>query len=277
MSALEGQVAFITGGASGLGLAIVDRFIHEGAKVVILDKNQSALDSLKSTYGNFVEAVCGDVRSYQDNKRAVSVAEDKFGHLDVFIGNAGIWDYGLALADIPEDLIDSAFDEVFGINTKGYLLGAKAALPSLVRAGGSVILTLSNAAFYTGGGGPLYTATKHANLGLVKQLAYEFAPYVRVNGVAPGAIPSDLRGAKSLGQDEMSLKQVPLAEYVKGALPLARMPSSEEYAGSYVYLASSENSGFATGAVINIDGGIGVRGLSSIAGGHALLNRYQNK
>jgi NAD(P)-dependent dehydrogenase (short-subunit alcohol dehydrogenase family) len=120
----------------------------------------------------------------------------------------------------------------------------------------------------------LYTASKHADVGLVKQLAYELAPHVRVNAVAPGAISSDLRGPAALGQADRPISEIPLHLYVKSGLPLGRLPEPSEYAGSYVYLASRQNAAPATGAIINVDGGVGVRGLASVAGGADLLDRF---
>lgn len=271
MRSLEDYVSLVTGGAAGLGLAIVERYIQEGARVVVLDKNQQGLEILKARFGADIEVFRGDVRSFADNEKAVELAVSSFGKLDVFVGNAGIWDYSASLASLDPEVIDEAFDEIFGINTKGYIFGVKAALAELVKSRGSVILTLSNASFYPGGGGPLYTASKHASRGLVAQLSHEFAPYVRVNGVAPGAIHSDLRGAKSLGQEHQSINDIPLEEYVKDALPLGRLPKTEEYASSYVYFADRASSGFATGSIINIDGGLNARGLSTVAGGQELL------
>jgi 2,3-dihydroxy-2,3-dihydrophenylpropionate dehydrogenase/cis-2,3-dihydrobiphenyl-2,3-diol dehydrogenase len=277
MGWLDGQSVLITGGASGLGLALVERFVSEGALVTVLDRNGTALETLSSLLGDQAQGVVGDVRSLADNRAAVSAAVELYGKLDCFIGNAGIWDYSVPLVDLPDDKVDQAFDEVFAVNTKGYLLGAMAAAPALVRAQGSIVFTLSNAAFYPGGGGPLYTASKHAGVGLVKQLAFELAPHVRVNAVAPGAISSDLRGPAALGQANRSISEVPLHLYMKDGLPLGRLPEASEYAGSYVYLASRQNAGPATGAIINVDGGVGVRGLASVAGGADLLERFGSK
>jgi len=188
MGWLEKQVAYVTGGASGLGRAIVDRFVEEGARVAVLDRHGSKLQELLELHQGLVLPVEGDVRELRSHERAAAAAFERFGALDVFVGNAGIWDFGTSLVDLPADRIDAAFDEVFQTNVKGYLLGVKACAPLLVRSGGSVVLTLSNAAFYPGGGGPLYTASKHAGLGLVRQLAFELAPRVRVNAVAPGGM-----------------------------------------------------------------------------------------
>jgi cis-2,3-dihydrobiphenyl-2,3-diol dehydrogenase len=273
MGWLDQKVALVTGGGNGLGRAIVERFLEEGAKVAILDKSEALLNSLQEEFGKRIHTTLGDVRLLDDNYRAVSETVSKFGGLDIFVGNAGIWDWRVPLVDIPDDKIDAAFDEIMGVNVKGYLFGVKAALPELVRSKGTVILTVSNAGYYVDGGGPLYTASKHAVVGLVRQLAHELAPHVRVNGVAPGALATDLRGAASLGQQDQSLSSVPFSEICRDLYPLRRLPTAREYTGSYVLLASAENSGSTTGIVINCDGGIGVRGFMNAAGGDELPQR----
>ena len=191
----------------------------------------------------------------------------RFGALDCLVGNAGIWDFNASIVDLPEDRIGAAFDELFGVNVKGYLLGAKAAYRELARTRGNIIFTVSNAGFYPCGGGPLYTASKHAVVGLIRQLAYELAPKIRVNGVAPGAIPTDLRGPRSLEMAERSIASVPLKDIVERGLPLGKLPEPRDYTGSYVLLASNENSSTATGGVIICEGGIGIRGFTEAAGG----------
>lgn len=261
MGWLNGNVALITGAASGLGLAIARRFVDEGASVVLLDKSSERLAEVVSSNPGRMIGVEGDVRSYADNQRAVGEAVARFGRLDTFIGNAGIWDYSVSLLDLPEDRIDDAFTEIFDVNVKGYLLGAKSAARALAEYDGSIIFTLSNAAFHPAGGGPIYTAAKHAAVGLIRQLAYELAPKVRVNGVAPAAVPSDLRGPIALGLESQSLARLPLREMVEGHLPLPFLPAASDYAGYYVLLASRENARTMTGEVIECDCGFGVRGF----------------
>ncbi|MGH7863587.1 MAG: 3-(cis-5,6-dihydroxycyclohexa-1,3-dien-1-yl)propanoate dehydrogenase [Candidatus Binataceae bacterium] len=270
MGWLDGQVALVTGGASGLGRAIVERFIEEGARVAVLDRARERSEQLQRELGDRVTAEVGDVTSLADNHRAVESAVNRFGKLDCFIGNAGIWDFSTSLVELADAAINSAFDELFGVNVKGYLLGAKAAYRELAKTRGSIIYTVSNAGFYPCGGGPLYTASKHAVVGLIKQLAYELAPKIRVNGVAPGAIPSDLRGPAALGMAERSIAELPLAKFVEQGSPLATMPQPRDYTGHYVLLASYQNSPTATGAIINCDGGVGIRGFTQPAGGYDL-------
>ncbi len=103
--------------------------------------------------------------------------------------------------------MSAAFDELFAVNVKGYLLAVEASWRELVKTRGSVVMTLSNSAFYPNGGGPLYTASKHACRGLVLELAYELAPKVRVNGVAAGGMRTDLRGPESMGMAERSIER----------------------------------------------------------------------
>src|SRR5215467_4829163 len=270
MGWLENKVTLVTGGASGLGRAIVERFIDEGANVAVLDRARERSIELARRFGERVEAVVGDVALLADNQRAVAETIRRFGRLDCFVGNAGIWDFSMPLVDLPEDKIGGAFDELFGVNVKGYLLGAKATYRELAKTHGSMIFTVSNAGFYPCGGGPLYTASKHAVVGLIRQLAYELAPKIRVNGVAPGAIPTDLRGPASLAMAERSIAELPLKEMVERGLPLGKLPEPRDYTGSYVLLASPSNSSTATGSVIICEGGMGVRGFVHAAGGRDL-------
>ncbi|GAB3317850.1 MAG: cis-2,3-dihydrobiphenyl-2,3-diol dehydrogenase [Pseudomonadota bacterium] len=270
---LQDEVVFITGGASGLGRALVDRFVKEGAKVAVFDKSPDRVRQLEQEHGKAVVSIAGDVRSLEDLKRAATQCVDTFGKIDVLIPNAGIWDYNMSLVDLPEDNIDKAFDELFQINVKGYILAVKACLPALVASRGSIICTISNAGFYPNGGGPLYTATKHAVVGLVRELAFELAPYIRVNGVGVGGMNTSLSGPGSLGMNEKSISEIPLGEMLKSILPIGRMPDVDEYTGAYVFFATRGDSAPATGALLNYDGGMGVRGLFSVAGGNDLLDK----
>lgn len=271
---LDGEVVLVTGGASGLGRAIVDRFVAEGARVAVLDRSPERLAQMERDLGSAVIGISGDVRSLNSNKEAASVCVRQFGKIDCLIPNAGIWDYGRSLIDLPDDKIDAAFDEMFHVNVKGYLLAAKACLPALVDSRGAIIFTASNAGFYPDGGGPLYTATKHAVVGLVRQLAFELAPFVRVNSVAPGGIGgSDLRGPAALNLDATSITSIPLGELLADVLPTGKMASAEEYAGAYVFFATRGDSAPATGAVLNFDGGLGVRGIFKGMGGADLAEK----
>lgn len=268
---IDGQVALVTGGGSGLGRAVVGRFVREGARVGVLEKSQAKAEALRAELGDAVCVTVGDVSVWEDNRRAVEDTVAAHGRLDTLVANAGIWDYATSLVAMPPEVMPAAFDELFGVNVKGYLLSAKAAVPELLKTCGSIIFTISNAGFHPDGGGPLYVASKHAVVGLLRQLAYELAPKIRVNGVAPGGIASDLRGPSALGLQDTAISTIPgLDDLVRAITPLQLMPRAEDYTGHYVLLASKENSRTATGAVINCDGGLGVRGFQKPAGGEDL-------
>ncbi|MBL4868924.1 MAG: 3-(cis-5,6-dihydroxycyclohexa-1,3-dien-1-yl)propanoate dehydrogenase [Pseudomonadales bacterium] len=275
MARLDNEIILITGGASGLGFAIVERFLVEGASIAVMDKSEQAIDKLTQKihdqgYGDKLVTIQGDVRVYQDNETAVARCVDKFGKLDCIIGNAGIWDFSTSLVRLPTEKLDQSFDDLFHTNVKGYLYLAKAALEPLTRSGGSMIFTVSNAGFYPDGGGPLYTATKHAVVGLIRQFAFELAPHIRVNGVAPGAIDTNLRGSEALGQAERVIPGKALSAAVPDLVPVGVMPSPKDYTGAYVFFASREDNIPATGVILNHDGGFGVRGFSRIRGGDKL-------
>ncbi|KXJ54798.1 MAG: cis-2,3-dihydrobiphenyl-2,3-diol dehydrogenase [Thalassospira sp. Nap_22] len=271
MGWLKESVALITGGGSGLGLSLVKRYLAEGAKVAVLEADEQRAEQLRETLQDQVCVIVGDVTRYDDNERAVKQTVDTFGRLDVFVANAGIFDFFEPLAAYEGAKLAEAFDELMSVNAKGGVLGARAALPELIKTQGNIIFTISNAGFYPGGGGPLYTASKHALVGIVRQLAYELAPKVRVNGVAPGGMKTGLRGLSATGTDGQSLNQIDtLDELLTDITPLQVSPQPEDYCGPYVLLASKENSSVTTGVIINTDGGLGVRGIANVRGGENL-------
>lgn len=257
---LEDQVALITGGASGIGRGIVARFLDEGARVGVLERLPERVQQLQKDFGQGVCAVRGDVTSLADNQRAVTATVQAFGQLDIFVGNAGVFDRFLRLDEIPEDTLSAAFDEQFGVNVKGCLLGARAALPELRRTAGCMVFTASVAGFNSGGGGVLYTASKHAVVGMIRQLAAELAPQVRVNGVAPGGVRTDLRGLAALGQGEQSHFADPaVEERMRSNNPLQHALQPGDLASAYVLLASRANAQGITGTVLTVDAGSSLR------------------
>lgn len=261
MQWLENEVAVVTGAGSGIGKAVVARFVEEGAKVVAFDRSGERLAALKDEVGDNVAVVSGDVRSLDDNRRAVAAAVSEFGKLTVFVGNAGIHDARRPLAELSDEELEKGYDEVLGVNVKGYFFGAKAAIPELMKTRGNMVFTLSTSSYYVSGG-TLYVASKHAALGLVRQLANELAPTVRVNGVAPSGTATGLRAAPSLapgaGGDDVFGAPRPPAGLGNNLLEVAVVP--EDHAAAYLLLASSQ-SRIMTGEVIHTDAG---RGVSSV-------------
>jgi 2,3-dihydroxy-2,3-dihydrophenylpropionate dehydrogenase len=270
---LDGDVAFITGGGSGIGRAVAERFLAEGASVAIFGRDKDKLQDVADATGaaDRVLAIAGDVRDSEALHAAVAQTVSHFGKLDILVPNAGIWDYNRSVTRLSGAELGSAFDELFSINVKGYLLTVEAAWRELVKTRGAVVMTLSNASFHTAGGGPVYTASKFACRGLVNQLAYELAPKVRVNGVAVGGMNTDLRGPESLGLKERSISASFARSEITGNNPLIPLHDAsvdpKDFTGSYVLLASRRNSGNITGQIIQADGGIGVRGFGANAAG----------
>jgi NAD(P)-dependent dehydrogenase (short-subunit alcohol dehydrogenase family) len=256
---LDGKVALLSGAGSGIGRAVVDAFLAEGARVGVLEHSADKCQEIAAAHPA-VEVVEGDATSPEDNRRAVEAVAGGFGRLDVLATFVGVFDHYTPLAEIPEERFGAAFEETFALNVKTSLLGVRAALPRLREAGGSVVLTCSSSSYYPGRGGVLYVASKFALRGVVVQLAHELAPGVRVNGVAPGGtLRTDLRGLRSLDASEERLEDRPgREEALKQRTPLHVALDGADHAGAYVYLASDRSPGL-TGEIIRSDGGLAVR------------------
>ncbi|MFF0291809.1 SDR family NAD(P)-dependent oxidoreductase [Streptomyces sp. NPDC005262] len=276
MGLLDGQVVVFTGAGSGIGRAVVKRYVAEGARVVAVDVSERVKE-LPGELGDLggphelggrrdlagaVIPVVADVSTWEGNAQAVTAALDSWGKLDVFVGNAGITDGAQPLEDIPGEVLPAGFHELFSVNVLAPLLGVRAALDALIASRGSVILTGSFAGSNAAGGGVLYTASKHAVEGLVRQLAYELAPDVRVNGVAPGVAPTRLRGTTALGQSMSDS----VLDGTREALPLQEVPPVESYGGIYTLLASRTEAAIMTGTMITADSGLAVRGIARPGG-----------
>jgi NAD(P)-dependent dehydrogenase (short-subunit alcohol dehydrogenase family) len=256
---LDGKRALVVGAGSGIGRAVLDAFGAEGAQVAALELDPAKAGRLAASRPGCV-VVRGDATVLADARAAVRAVTQSFGGLDVLVNCVGIFDFYRALADIDDDQLDAAFDEMFAVNVKSQLVTVRAALPELRRAGGSVVLTVSTSGFYPGRGGVLYVASKFAVRGCVIALAHELAPEVRVNGVAPGGtLGTELTGPRSLGLDGQVLGATEGREQdLRGRTPLRVALAGEDHAGSYVFLASDRARGI-TGTVVQSDGGIGLR------------------
>jgi len=279
MGALEGQVALVTGGSSGIGRAVVDRYIEEGARVGVVDIVKERLDELAAQYGNKVVCIEGDVTQLEPNSRAVQQTVKAFGKLDVFVANAGVGDAFREIVDIPEADLARVYADIFDVNVKAVIIGARVALAELLKTNGSIIVTLSNSSFYPDGGGVMYIASKHAALGVVRQLAHEFAPHVRVNAVSPGATKTDKLMPASLGLDEQG-QRIRTQTHpsnkdaaVEAVTPLKMHAYPAHHAGAYVLLASRRDNVAMTGTVIKSEAGLGIRGLRRVRGGDDLKTR----
>lgn len=261
MAQLEGKSVYLTGGASGIGKAVTEAFIQEGAVLTILDKSAEGLEQLRKQYGRSVRCIEGDVTNYQDHEKAVRNAVDTYGKLDVFIANAGVFDGFAKFEKVTPNAMSDAYDLLFNINVKGYFNGAKATVDELKKTKGNMIFTVSGAGFYPDGGGVWYTASKHAQIGLMRQLAFELAPDIRVNAVAPGGTLTALHVIPPLQPFVKLVDNETKEKSIKTRNPLRIAMSAEDHVGAYLLLAS-EQARAITGEVISSDGGLAVRGLS---------------
>lgn len=260
MGWLDGQVALVTGGTGGIGSAVVRRYVAEGAKVGVMARDAAALQQLKDELGDAIVTIQGDVTRYEDNHKAVDTTVETFGRLDTFVANAAVFDYFTRLDRIEPEKVEESFQRLFAVNVQGYLLGARCAIEPLRKSKGSMIFTLSNSAFYAGGGGILYVTAKHALVGMIRQLAYELAPDIRVNGVSPGATSTPMKSLDGLNHRSVPLNEIPGFEQAAAdAVPLKRVANPEDHTGHYVLLASKQNSGLTTAHIIHSDGGWEIR------------------
>lgn len=279
MGWLDGEVALITGGGSGIGRAVVERYLEEGARVCVTDVVDDRIEELKRRFGDRVTGLVADATTLEGNRAARAHAIETFGKLDVFCANAGLGDAFKELADLAEDDVARVYKEIFDLNVMGVIIGARVMLPELLKTNGSMIVTLSNSSFYPDGGGVMYIASKHAALGIVRQLAHEFAPHVRVNGVSPGATKTDIRMPASFGLDEHGQRirththPSNKDEAVEAVTPLRLHAEPADHAGAFVLLASRRDSKAMTGTVIESEAGLGVRGLRRVRGGDDLKQR----
>ncbi|GAB6931039.1 SDR family oxidoreductase [Paenibacillus sp. JCM 10914] len=249
MSRLAGKAAVITGGAGGIGKITAERFLKEGAKVVIVDLMQDALDQAKSeleAHGD-ITAIQADVTNESEVESYVKQASDHLGKIDIFFNNAGI--EGKVAPLVDQNVKD--FDQVLSVNVRGVFLGMKYVLPHLIKQGsGSVINTSSVAGLDGSPGVSPYIASKHAVVGLTKTAAIEVAgSNVRVNSIHPS--PVNTRMMRSL-ESGMKVDEHTLAK----TIPLGRYGETVDIANLVLFLASDEST-FITGAQYRIDGGMG--------------------
>jgi NAD(P)-dependent dehydrogenase (short-subunit alcohol dehydrogenase family) len=247
---LEGKVALVTGGGSGIGRAICERFAREGARVAVSDWRREAAEETVAhivAEGGTAVSTSGDVASPDDAARMVSETVAAFGRLDVLVANAGRALVATATETTPEQ-----WDRTIGTNLTGCFLLARAAIPHLITAGGgSIVLTASQLAFVGAERFAAYAASKGGVLNLARALALDHArDKIRVNALCPGAVETPLLLNQFAGQDG---PQGSLDDLV-ALHPLGRLGQPEEIAAAALFLASDEAS-FVTGSALVVDGG----------------------
>jgi NAD(P)-dependent dehydrogenase (short-subunit alcohol dehydrogenase family) len=245
MGKLEGKVALITGGNSGIGLATAKRFVQEGAHVFITGRRQSKLDEAVKQVGSNVTGVQGDVAKLSDLDRLFEQIKKDKSKLDIVFANAGIAKYA-PLGSIDEE----HFDSIFGTNVKGLLFTVQKALP-LLPDGASIILNASVVGSKGLAANSVYSATKAAIRSFARTWTTDLKTRrIRVNAISPGPIDTEglreLVGSSQTGQDRL--------ESLSSVVPLGRMGNPDEIAKAAVFLAS-EDSSFITGIELFVDGG----------------------
>src|SRR5215212_4066092 len=253
MKALEGKVAVITGGNSGIGLATAQKFVSEGAYVFINGRRQSKLDAAvkkinKNNNNNNVTGVQGDVSNLADLDRLYATVKKKKGRINILFANAGVGEL-VPLGEITE----AHFDKTFGINVKGLLFTVQKALPLFPDddSGGSIILNASIAASKGVEASSVYSATKAAIRSFARTLTVELKHRkIRVNAISPGMI--DTPGLNGLAQSQEQIEQFKTS--FVSTMPLGRMGSPSEVAKAASFLASDDRS-YITGIELFVDGG----------------------
>ena len=246
MKKLEGKVAVITGGNSGIGLATAQRFAAEGAHVFITGRRQGELDAAVRDIGKNVTGVQGDVSTLADLDRLYATVKQQQGRIDVLFANAG----GGELAPLG-GISEEHFDKAFRVNVKGLLFTVQKALP-LFQDGGSIILNASIAGSKGMEAFSVYGAAKAAVRSFARSWTVDLKHRkIRVNAISPG--PIETPGFNNLGLTEEQIKE--FRTTVVSAVPMGRMGSAEEVAKAALFLASDDSS-YVTGIELFVDGGM---------------------
>jgi len=246
MGKLDGKVALITGGNSGIGLATAKRFVDEGAYVFITGRREAELSGAVKDIGKNVTAVQGDVSNLGDLERLFAQIKRDKGKLDIIFANAGVARYA-PLGSITEEFYDS----IFNINVKGVLFTVQKALP-LLPDGASIILSASIVGSKGLAANSVYSATKAAVRSFARTWTTDLKDrHIRVNAVSPGSTDtpglSDLLASSEIGEQRRKM--------ISSTVPLGRFGTPDEIAKAVVFLASDDAS-YITGTELFVDGGI---------------------
>jgi meso-butanediol dehydrogenase/(S,S)-butanediol dehydrogenase/diacetyl reductase len=248
---LAGKVAIVTGASRGIGRAIAQRFGREGAAVVLVARTSSALEEVASGFaraGGSVDVLAGDATLEAMNAEMVALAVRRFGRLDIFVANMG--------ADLTASVTKTSpadWDACLASDLKHLYLGARAALPSMIAAGGGAIVAVASTAALRGiPNHAAYCAAKAGLANLTRSIAVDYGEHgVRANCICPGAVETEMLTVwlRDLGAEEATVR-----ERLVARAPLKRMGRAEEIANLACFLASDEAS-YMTGTVIPVDGG----------------------
>lgn len=246
-SVLQGKIALITGGSSGIGLATAQRFAAEGATVYITGRRQAELDEAVALIGSNATSVRGDVTSTADLDQLFELIKTQHGRLDVLVTSAGLVDPA-TFGSVTED----NFDKTFNVNARAAFFAAQKAV-ELMGNGGSIVLIGSILGYKGMPGYSTYSASKAAIRSFTRTWAQEFqASGIRVNTLSPGPIDTPIIDSQAASIEEADQLRAAFASMI----PLGRMGRTEEIASAALFLASDESS-FVTGIELNVDGGMG--------------------
>jgi NAD(P)-dependent dehydrogenase (short-subunit alcohol dehydrogenase family) len=246
MGALDGKVAVITGGSSGIGLATAQRFVSEGAYVFITGRRQSELDRAAERVGRNITAVRGDAANLDDLDRLFGRIRQAKNQLDIVFANAGFVEHQTIDQVTPEH-----FDKTFSLNVRGVLFTVQKALP-LMRRGGSIILTASIVAVKGLPAHGVYGASKAAVRAFARTWTTELKDRgIRVNSLSPGATDTPIIDGQFPSKEQADVAREDFA----AAAPMGRIGRPEELASAALFLASDQSS-FITGIDLQVDGGL---------------------
>jgi NAD(P)-dependent dehydrogenase (short-subunit alcohol dehydrogenase family) len=238
---LKDERVVVTGGASGIGLATARRFVKESCRVIILDCNQEALDQALSEYPGFAGGICADVSSQDEVEAAFREIDRSLGGIDILISNAGISERK-PFTQIGYD----QWSKIMRVNLDGMFFCARAAIERMEpQRSGVILFTASTSGLAANPNYADYSASKAAVINLTRTIAWECAPWLRINSVCPGYVMTPMQRAEYT--DEMFDK-------INSTIPMGRHGDPDELAAVFAFLASSEAS-YITGTAIVADGG----------------------
>ncbi len=249
MKALDGKTAMVTGGGSGIGLAIARLFAREGARIVIQGRRERELEEAVAEIGSGAVAFLGDVTDSSDRDRAVELVSERFGGLDIYVANAGTNTLSHTSA-----VDEEAYDRQFDLNARGVFFGVQKMMP-LLRDGGAIILTGSIASDKVLENHTVYAGSKAAIVAFARSWALELSSRgIRVNVLSPGPTDTPILGKQGILPQNREAFEAEIA----AAIPLGRLGRPEEVARAALFLASDAGS-FVTGVNLRVDGGMSLR------------------
>jgi NAD(P)-dependent dehydrogenase (short-subunit alcohol dehydrogenase family) len=250
VTVLRGKISVITGGGGSIGLATAQLFLDEGAKVMLVDRDEDRLAAAVARLAHpDVVSVAADVTRTAEIQRLVQRAVERWGRIDVVFSNAGTFGTVATIEQFPEE----TFDAVYAVHVRGAFLLAKYAVPHMPR-GGSIIITSSIVGTRGDPGAYAYVTAKHAQVGLMRCLAKDLAPRgIRVNTLHPGPIDNGFQ--RAVEADLTAVMGRDATAFFDGLIPLGRHGRPAEIAEAALYLASDRSS-FTTGSLLMADGGL---------------------